>query len=699
MNFNAIFNPSSIAIVGASRRATHVGYGVLKNLIEQMYQGEIFPVNPNAEEILGRKCFANLSEIGKPVDLVIMIVHPTEVKIAMQEAVTIGVKAVIVITAGYKEIGETELENELARVCNENHITLLGPNCLGVINPSIRMNASFARIMPKAGSVGFFSQSGALCVAVLDYAEKLGIGFSKFASVGNKAQVGEKEMIQFLLDDSETNVIAMYLEDLAHPHEIIEIIQNARKAGNKKPIIALKAGRTTAGAGASASHTGALAGVDEAFNAFITQAGIIRAEKVSELFDYIKVFSVNKIPKGKKLGIITNAGGPGVLAIDEASLRGLSVNELSKDTRFELANFLPPAASTRNPVDVVGDADAVRYEKALQVVVGDKNIDMILAVLTHQTMTEVEKTATAIANIKKQTEKPIVACFMGGNSVESGIKILRDADVAMIEYPEESANAISKLALYGEYLERPEPKKFNFENSDTDSVRKILNWALGQGKKALSEYEALQVFTAYGFPVLPTEFAVTRDEVILKAGKIGKPFVMKIVSPDILHKTDFGGVRLNVLPEKAGEEFDTIIADVLAKKPDAKIEGVLLSEMAVRNGFEIILGLKRDPALGNVVMVGAGGTMVEVFRDMAFGLAPITIDDAERMIDTLKAKKILDGIRGGKPFDTDALMQMLGRLSKLVTDFPEITEIDINPIKIFEKAEGGVVLDARIILG
>jgi len=386
------------------------------------------------------------------------------------------------------------------------------------------------------------------------------------------------------------------------------------------------------------------------------------------------------------------------LAIDEATLCGLLVNELSNDTRTTLAEFLPKASSTKNPVDVVGDADAERYEKALQVVVSDKNIDMILAVLTHQTMTEVEKTATAIANVKKQTEKPMVACFMGGNSVESGVKSLRDGGVPMVEYPEESANALSKLAVYGDYLERPEPKKFSFENIDIESARKIFNFALGQGKKALSEYEALQVFSAYGFSILNIEFAVTREEAISKAGKIGKPFALKIVSSDIIHKSDFGGVRLNVLPENAGEEYDKIMTDVLIKKPDAKIEGVLLSEMSTRNSFEIIIGAKRDPSLGNVVMVGSGGTLVEVFRDTAFGLSPITVDEAERMINSLKAKKILDGIRGEKPFDTEVLVQTLGRLSALVTDFPDIAEIDINPFKVVEKGEGGAVLDARIIL-
>ena len=697
-NFESVFNPRSIAVVGASRRVTHVGYGILKNLVEQGYAGEIFPINPNAEEILGQKCFPNLSAIGKAVDLAIFVVHPADVQIAMLEAVKIGIKSAIVITAGYKEIGETEMESDLARVCNENNITLIGPNCLGVINPGIKMNASFARIMPKIGSVGFFSQSGALAVAILDYAEALGIGFSKFASIGNKAQVDEREMIRFLLDDPDTNVIAMYLEDLKHPHEIIEIIEQARREGKKKPIIAMKAGRTSAGAGASASHTGALAGSDEAFGAFFAQAGIIRAEKVSELFDYIKVFSCNSVPNGKRIGIVTNAGGPGVLAIDEASICGLIVNELSAETRAKLSEFLPKAAGTKNPVDVVGDADAVRYEKALRVVAEDENVDMVLSILTNQTMTEVEKTAEAIVKIKNDSAKPIVACFMGGNSVRDGVKILHEGHVAMVEYPEESANALSKLATYGEYLARPEATQFSFKNINRESAKQIISGAVLKGKKALSEYEALQVFSAYGFPTFSAEFAETRDDVILKSQKLSKKFAMKIVSPEILHKSDVGGVRLNVTAENAGEEWDAMMKDIKGKAPNAKIDGVLLVEMAERRGFEIILGAKRDPALGGVIMVGAGGTLVEVFRDVAFGLAPVTEDDARRMAGSLKAKKILDGIRGERPFDTEALIQMIGRLSALVVDFPEIAEIDINPLKIFEKGEGGAVLDARIIL-
>jgi acetyl coenzyme A synthetase (ADP forming)-like protein len=477
MNFDAVFDPKSIAVVGASRRETHVGYGVLKNLIEQGYGGEIFPINPNAEEILGRKCYPNLSAIGRPVELAIFTVHPADVKTAMTEAAQIGVRAAIVITAGYKEIGEIELEHDLAAFCNEHNITLIGPNCLGVINPGAKMNASFASIMPKEGSVGFFSQSGALCVAVLDYAEKLGVGFSKFVSTGNKAQVDELEMLRYFFDDPETRVIAMYVEDMAHPHEIIQLIAKARREGKAKPVIALKAGRTNVGASASASHTGALAGEDILYGAFFAQAGIIRAEKVSELFDYIKMFSCNPIPRGKRLGIVSNAGGPGVLATDEASIQGLSVNPLSQNTRNALAEFLPKTANMHNPVDVVGDADAVRYEKALHVIATDPDIDMVLAILTHQTMTQVEQTAQAIIKTKSETQKPIVACFMGGTSVEQGIALLREAEVTTIEYPEEAATAAARLSLYGEYLRREEPKEFNFNDANKDAVRAILSRA------------------------------------------------------------------------------------------------------------------------------------------------------------------------------------------------------------------------------
>ncbi|MCK9352123.1 MAG: acetate--CoA ligase family protein [Candidatus Paceibacterota bacterium] len=698
MNFNAIFNPRSIAVVGASRRPTHVGYGVLKNLTEQGYDGEIFPINPNAEEILGRKCFPNLSAIGQPVDLAIFTVHTADVKTAMEEAVKIGVKAAIVITAGYKEIGEVELETELARVCHENNITLIGPNCLGVIHPAAKMNASFARIMPKVGPVGFFSQSGALCVAVLDYAENLGIGFSKFVSMGNKAQVGEALMIRFMLDDPDTKVIAMYLEDITDPHEIIEIIRSARMAGNKKPIIALKAGRTSAGAGASASHTGALAGADESFSAFFSQAGIIRAEKVSELFDLMKVFSFNPPCAGRKIRIVTNAGGPGVLATDEAALSGLSVNPLSAEARAKLSEFLPKSANTKNPVDVVGDADALRFEKALEVVAADPDTDLSLAILTNQTMTQVVETANAIVKIKEQIGKPMTACFMGGNSVRAGVDILHAGNVPMIEYPEEAAHALSRLALYCEYLERPEPKQFIFNDINKEAARKILDDARAAGKTALPEYEALQLFSLYGLPIFPVELAHNREEAVEKAARIGKKLVLKIVSPDILHKSDAGGVSLGVIPGNAGDAYDALIEAVRLKRPDAKIEGVLLEEMAERRGFEIILGSKRDPALGSVVMVGFGGVYAEVFKDIAIGLAPITEDDARRMISSLKAQKVFEGVRGQEPLDTDALVEMLGRLSLLVVDLPEIAEIDINPLKVFSKGEGSCVLDARVIL-
>jgi acetyltransferase len=560
------------------------------------------------------------------------------------------------------------------------------------------MNASFARIMPKRGPIGFFSQSGALCVAVLDYAEKLGIGFSKFVSIGNKAQVGELEMLRYFLDDPETRVIAMYVEDLTHPHEIIEVIEKARREGKAKPVIALKAGRTSVGASASASHTGALAGEDVLYGALFSQAGIIRAEKVSELFDYAKVFSCNSSPKGNRLGIVTNAGGPGVLATDEASLQGLTVNALSQNTRLSLAEFLPKAANTHNPVDVVGDADAVRYEKALRIVAADPDIDMILAILTHQTMTEVEKTAQAIIRTKSESHKPIVACFMGGMSVEQGVSLLHEAEVATIEYPEEAAAAIARLPSYGEYLKRGGSEVFAFQDTNKEAVKTILSRVHESGRKALSEKEATSVFAAYGFPTLWMKFAKDRAEAEAIAAEFGKPVVMKIVSPDILHKSDAGGVRVNIEPSHVGEEYDRMMEAVRAKKPEARIEGVLLEEMISTEGLEIILGGKRDPSLGGVVMVGFGGIYVEVLKDVAFGLAPITEHDARRMVDSLKARKIFDGIRGQEPSDVEALIQMLGRLSALVSDFPEIAEIDINPLKMFKAGEGVRVLDARIIL-
>lgn len=697
MNLNSIFNPQSIAIIGASTKVGSVGNDVVKNLREQGYKGKLYPVNPKADELYSLKCYANISDINDQIDLAIVIVPAAAVPEVMREAAVKGVKGAIVISAGFKEVGNAALENELKQICLEHDIALVGPNCLGVLNPKEDMNASFAIMMPKKGKVAFISQSGALVTAILDYAKKLGIGFSKFVSVGNKAVMDEVILLNYLADDKDTKVIAMYVEDLSRAQEIIAIAKKMAYAKNPKPIIILKSGRTTAGASASVSHTGSLAGNDAAYDALFKQSGIIRADKVSEMFEYIQAFSNNKLPAGRNAVIITNAGGPGVLTTDEVVSNGLQLAELSEETAKALKEYLPPAANTHNPIDVLGDAKADRYKKALELAAQDWKVDSILVLLTPQSMTEIKETAQAIADIKKITEKPIIACFMGDDAVKKGVKLMQSHKVATIQFPEQAAKALSVITRFGEWTREKEEADFQFNDVNKEQVAKIFADAKREGKISFPEAEALKILAAYNFSLLKSEIAKTASEAKDIAQKIGGKMVMKIVSPDILHKSDVGGVMLNITEEMVEEKFNEMMQNIKMKAPNARIEGVLLAEMAEKGGAEFILGSSKDPSLGSLIMAGLGGIYVEVFGDVAFGLAPVTKDDARKMISRLKAKKILDGARGQGKLDAEALIECIGRLSQLLADFPEIKELDINPLLVLP--EGVKVLDARIVIG
>lgn len=696
MNLNSIFNPQSIAIIGASTKVGSVGNDIVKNLKEQGYKGRLYPVNPKAEELYGLKCYANISEINEQIDLAIVIVPAAAVPQVMKEAAAKGVKGAIVISAGFKEMGNVALENELKQICLENDIALVGPNCLGVLNPKMGMNASFAIMMPKKGKVAFISQSGALVTAILDYAKKLGIGFSKFVSVGNKAVMDEVTLLNYLAEDKDTKVIAMYVEDLSKAQELIATAKKITRAKNPKPIIVLKSGRTSAGASASASHTGSLAGNDAAYDALFRQSGIIRADKVSEMFEYIQAFSNNKLPAGRNVAIITNAGGPGVLTTDEVVSNRLHLAQLSEETKKALQECLPPAANIHNPIDVLGDAKADRYRQALGAAVKDENVHSILILLTPQSMTEIEETAQAVTDIKKITAKPIIACFMGDDAVKKGVKLMQRHKVATIQFPEQAAKALAILSDFSEWAGEKEEINFQFNDVDKEKVAEIFRETRNAGRNSFPEAEALKILAAYGFPLLKSEVVKSVNEAKEAAQRIGGKLVMKIVSPDILHKSDVGGVMFNTTSENVEEKFNELMNNIKMKVPNARIEGALLVEMAEKGGAEFILGASKDPSLGSMIMVGLGGIYVEIFKDVVFGLAPITRDAARKMVSRLKAKKILEGARGQEKLDTESLVLCLGRLSKLLSDFPEIAEMDINPLLVLP--QGSKVLDARIVI-
>lgn len=696
MNLNKIFYPKSIAIIGASTREGTVGNDIVKNLVNQKFAGKIYPINPKTDTLYNLVCYPSVSQIDDEIDLAIVVVPAIIVPEMMQEIANKNIKGVIIISAGFKEMGRIDLENKVKEICFKNDITLIGPNCLGVINPEIKMNSSFAMSMPNTGNLAFLSQSGALCTAVLDCAQSLGIGFSKFISVGNKACVDEVDFLKYFSEDKNTKVIAIYAEQLTRAQELIESVLKLAKE-KQKPIILVKAGKTNDGANASASHTGALGGSDAAYEALFKQSGIIRAESVSELFDFIQVFTNNPLPQGNRVAIVTNAGGPGVLATDEAILNNLVLAKLSEKTKNNLKQNLPEAANVNNPIDVLGDARADRYRVAMETVIKDEKVDSVVVILTPQSTTEIEATAQMLIETKKQNNKPIVTCFMGETTMVKAVAMMRTNGISVISFPEQAIKSLAALTKFSEITRENEIEQFEKIDVDTQKVIEIFNEARSQNITKFPEAQALKILEAYKFPLLKRKVATNVNEAIEIAKDLGTNLAMKIVSQDILHKSDIGGVILDIKTEEAGIKFTEMVEKIKTKLPNAKIEGVLLMEMAPKNGVELILGAKKDPALGQTIMVGLGGIYVEVFKDITFGIVPINKTDAKKMIDSIKVKKIFEGIRGGVALDVEILIETLGRLSKLLSDFPEIEELDINPLLILPQGQGVKALDARIL--
>ncbi len=698
MNINKVFYPESIAVIGASTQTGSVGNSLVKNLIDQKFSGKLFPVNPKTDSLYGMKCYKNIMDIEGPVDMAIFAIPAAFVPLALEEAGKKGIKSAIIISAGFKEIGLIQLENQIKEIGTRYDIAVIGPNCLGVITPEINMNASFSVNMPDDGNVAFISQSGALCTAVIDYAKYLGIGFSKFVSMGNKACISELEMLKYLANDPKTKVILLYIEQLTNPVEIINTVKYITHSTNPKPVIAIKAGRTNAGAAASASHTGALSGDDSMYEALFNQCGIIRANSISELFDFAEIFSNCLLPDGKNVAIVTNAGGPGVLTTDEIIENGLNLSKFSNETKTFLTSLLPPAANKANPVDVLGDAKADRYSETLKAVVADDNVDGVLVILTPQAMTQVEETAKVIIEVRNTTKKPIVATFMGQKMVLPGAELLKNNDVTTMSFPESAANAMAILMKFAESSKSEIDISTEFNDIDKQAVSGIFSEAKANGQLSFNEKAALEILRSYNFPLLRTSFASTANEAKIVAEKYGTALAMKIASKDILHKSDVGGVILNVTAIDIEAKFDEMMKNVSKKMPTAKIEGVLLMEMAPTGGHELILGSIRDPNLGSMIMVGLGGIYVEVFKDVSFGVVPLTKIDAEKMIDKLKSKRILDGVRGQPALDKSALVDCMLRLSQLINDFPEIKELDVNPLRVMPSGQGVIVLDARIVI-
>jgi acetyltransferase len=692
----SFFEPRSVAVIGASREEGKVGHDVLKNLIQYKFAGGIYPVNPKAEEILGLPCFPSVKAIPGDVDLAVVVIPAKYTLAAVQECAEKGVPALIIITAGFKEVGRegAEMERKIVEIARRNNMRIIGPNCLGIINTLRNLNASFAAGMPAKGDIAFLSQSGAFGTAVLDWAIGEQIGFSKFISVGNKADVDETSLLEALGADQETGVVLGYVESIQDGEKFMRV---AKDVCRRKPVILFKSGMSAAGAKAASSHTGALAGSDNAYAAAFKQTGVLRAEEVVDMFDWGLAFSYQKSIAGPNIVLVTNAGGPGIIATDAVERSMLRMASLSKDTVEALRKVLPPSANFYNPVDVLGDAKADRYEQALRISLADPHVDGAIVILTPQTSTEAIPTAQVIARAAAECGKPILAVFMGGPRVVEGFRYLMDHRVPTYPFPERAVAAMDAMYRQRLWAGAPRSDTPRFQ-ADKKKVRQMLDNARATGRNELGEQEAREVITAYGFRVPRSHLARNARQAVEIAKEIGFPVVMKISSPDILHKSDVGGVKVGLADEQDVENtFRTMMESVRRRMPEAQIDGTLVQEM-VKGGRECIIGMTRDPQFGPMIMFGLGGIYVEVLKDVAFRIAPITRADAEALVREIRAIKLLRGVRGQPPADMDAIVDGLLRLSQLVTDFPEIVELDMNPFAVFAKGEGAVTMDARLAL-
>ncbi len=696
LNLNPFSDPRAVAVVGASADPAKLGHAVLFNVVEHGFTGEVYPINPKADEILGKKAYASVLEVPGPIDLAVIVVPSKFVAGVLEECGQKGVKGVVTITAGFREVGPQGLamEKELISIVRRYGLRMIGPNCLGIIDTYAPLQASFALGMPMQGGIAFMSQSGALCTSILDMALADDIGFSRFISLGNKADLNEIDFLQAWGADPNSKVITAYLEGITDGGRFIEI---ARQVSKHTPIIAIKSGTTQAGSRAVSSHTGTLAGSERAYEAAFQQAGVLRAGSVQDLFDMAVAFARQPLPLTDAVAVVTNAGGPGIMATDAIERAGLQLASLAVETQNKLRAGLPSAASVANPVDVLGDAMADRYALAVNAVADDPNVGAIIVVLTPQIMTQITETARAVTEVYQRTGKPILTAFMGKQTIGEGEKILRAHGLANYPVPERAINALAAMVRQKQWQERPMPQIERFDVG-RDAAAQVFQQVKADGRLAIGDAEARTIQAAYGIPFPKSFLAKTADEAAKAAEEIGFPVVMKITSPDILHKTDIGGVKLNLQSaDEVRDTFDLMMYRAQRYQPTAEIWGCLVQQQ-VKGGKEILLGMNRDPQFGPLLVFGLGGIYVEVLKDVTFRVAPIDRRQAREMLSEIRGFPLLRGVRGEPPSDQDAIVDVLLRLSQLVTDFPEIVEIDINPLMVFEQGKGALGIDMRLIL-
>jgi acetyltransferase len=697
---DAIFAPKSVAVIGATETPGSVGRTIVWNLISSSFGGTIYPVNPKRASILGIKAYPSISDVPEVVDLIVVVTPATTIPDIIKEAVDIGVKSAIIISAGFKETGPqgAELERQILEHARRGNMRIIGPNCLGVMSPVTGLNATFATTIARPGSVGFISQSGALCTAILDWSLRENVGFSSFVSIGSMLDVDWSDLIYYLGDDPHTKSIVIYMETIGNARAFLSA---AREVALTKPIIVIKPGRTEGAAKAAASHTGSLTGSDEVLEVAFLRSGVLRVNSIAELFYMAEVLGKQPRPKGRRLTILTNAGGPGVLAADALITNGGELTKLSPETMEAFNQLLPAAWSHNNPVDIIGDASPERYGKALEIAAKDPNSDGILVILTPQAMTDPTKTANELEPYAQSLGKPVIATWMGGNEVSPGEAILNKANIPAFPYPDTAARVFNYMAHYSENLrslyETPMSIGEGQGELDRECAESIIKTARAAGRVILTEYESKQLLSCYGIPTVETRIAKSKQEAVQAADAIGYPVVLKIHSETITHKTDVGGVQLNLADAQAVQNAYEGIEKSVAEKAGAEhFLGVTVQPMAKVEGYELILGSSIDPQFGPVLLFGLGGQLVEVFKDRALGLPPLTTTLARRMMERTKIYTALKGVRGRDPVDLVGLERMLVRFSQLVTEQRWIKELDINPL--IASPETLLALDARVVL-
>ncbi len=689
------FKPQGVAILGASSKPNKLSYGILENLLKYNYQGGIYPVNPNAQEILGVKVYPELAQVPDPVDLAVIVLPVGMTLDTMQACAQRGIKAVIIITGGFREVGGegAEIERKTLAFAREHGMRVIGPNCVGTMDMRSGLNTTFIKGMPPRGPIAFISQSGAVCGGVVDLILESEVGFSHFASLGNEMDVSDADMIAYFGDDPDVKVIAVYLEGVQNGARFVE---EARRVSRIKPIVMLKAGRNNAGARAVSSHTGSLAGSYAAYQAVFSQTGVLEVETLAELFNVAWALGTQKLPEGKRVAIATNAGGAAALLADNLSANGAELAELSADTQTRLRSKLNPSAQVANPVDMLGGAEPADYLWCLEQMMRDENVDVLAPVLVPQALVDPLGVAQAWAQAAGQTDKTMLTCLMGERSVREARAFLNRTGVPVYQFPDQVGPVLRAMRAYGEYLRKPIYKPVEPKKADKNVVCTILK--TNTGKAALGEFETRDLLEAYGIPNVPGGLAENAQQAVEIAEKVGFPVALKIVAEGVLHKSDAGGIILNLVDKvSVSAGFKQLLSRIRGQFPEASITGAMVEKMAPK-GLEVIVGMRRDPTFGPMMMFGMGGTLVEQLKDISFRVAPLSAEDINEMVDSTIAGKLLKGVRGSALADIEAVQAVIIALSQLALDFPEIEEIEINPLVVYPQGQGALALDSRTVL-